>query len=166
MKKYEERITVNGKNTVGMRNEKPVEVDFISGDTKLLVYDINDPKLQPENFDKPSGTPMTLLKADALRVDLSKRTKEPMNFWHRSCDFHELIFCFQGSIHWETELGNVELKPGQMLIIPKGIAHRSSPGQTDHPNIILELKIYSGAIEEVVAGRDMAKKVEGPKHGK
>jgi homogentisate 1,2-dioxygenase len=89
-----------------------------------------------------------------------------MDFWHRSCDFHELIFCFQGSIYWETELGNVELKPGQMLIIPKGIAHRSSPGQTDKINIIMELKIYSGAIEEVVAGRDMAKKGKGPKHGK
>jgi hypothetical protein len=166
MKKYEERITVNGKNTVVMRGERPVDVDYVSGDTKLLVYDINDPKLQPENFDKPSGTPMTLLKADALRIDLSKRTKEAMNFWHRSCDFHELIFCFQGSIFWETELGNVELQPGQMLLIPKGIAHRSSPGQTGRPNIIMEFKIYSGMIEEIVAGQNMAQKGGEGKGGK
>jgi homogentisate 1,2-dioxygenase len=109
---------------------------------------------------------MTLFKADGLRVDLSKRTKEAMNFWHRSCDFHELIFCFQGSILWETELGNVELKPGQMLLIPKGIAHRSSPGQTERPNIIMELKIDSRAIEEIVSGQDVAQKGEEGKGGK
>lgn len=160
MKKNEEKITINGRNITVMRTDNPTNVDYVAGDLKLLSYDVNDPKLRPANFDKPGGTPMTLFTADALRVDLSKRTKEAMNFWHRSCDYHELIFCFKGSIEWETELGNTKLTAGQMMLIPKGIAHRSSPGQTDTENIIVELKIYSDSIEEVVAGIDLARRVE------
>jgi len=158
MKKYEEKITIDGRNISVARTDNPTNVDYIAGDLKLLTYDITDPKLKPENFDKPGGTPMTLFRADTLRVDLSKRTKEAMNFWHRSCDFHELIFCFKGSIIWETELGNAELNAGQMMIIPKGVAHRSSPGQTESENIIVELKIYSDSIKEVVQGIDIAKR--------
>ena len=55
------------------------------------------------------------------------------------CD--ELIFCYKGSIHWETELGNVTLESGEMFVIPKGIAHRSLPPDNSEENIIIELKI-------------------------
>jgi len=160
MKQYEEKITINGKNISIKRGDSPVNVDYTAGELKLLTYNINDPELKPSNWDKPEGTPMTLFKADGLRVDLSKRTKQAMNFWHTSCDFHELIFCFKGSIKWETSLGNVELKPGEMLLIPKGVTHRSSPGQTDSENIIMEFKIYSDSIQEVVAGIDIARRME------
>lgn len=80
MKKFDEKITIGGKNIVVQRKESPVDVIYVEGALKLLVYDLKDPKLIPQNFNQASGTPMTLLKADALRVDLSKRTKEPMNF--------------------------------------------------------------------------------------
>ncbi len=96
MKKYEEIITINGRNISVARTDSPTNVDYTAGDLKLLTYDINDSQLKPGNFDKPGGTPMTLLRADNLKVDLSKRTKEPMDFWHRSCDFHEFDLLFQG----------------------------------------------------------------------
>jgi len=85
-----------------------------------------------------------------VRLDLSKRTKEPMNFWHRNMDCDELIFCYKGAIHWETELGNITLQSGEMFVIPKGIAHRSlPPPDSQEENIIIELKI-NGAISKLI----------------
>jgi len=160
---YKEKLTVNGENIIFIRNSNPVDNKSVQGekkDLKLLMYDITDSDLVPSNFDKPGGTPLTLMKGDGIKVDLSKRTVEEMSFWHRSADFDELIFCFQGSIRWETDLGMVEMKPGQMLLIPRGIAHRSMPGATEGTNIILEFKIWS-PMEEIVPGYDGAKKQQG-----
>ena len=157
---YKEKLTVNGKNIVFVRDRRPVDNLSVTGEQqelKLLMYDITDPGLVPSNYDKPEGTPMTLLKGNAIRVDLSKRTVQEMSYWHRSADFDELIICFQGSIAWETDLGDVEMKPGQMLLIPRGIAHRSKPGKTGGINIIIELKIFS-PLEEVIPGFDASKK--------
>ena len=100
---------------------------------------------------------MTLMQGEGVRVDLSKRTVEEMSFWHRSADFDELIICFQGGIKWETDLGQVEMKPGQMLVIPRGIAHRSMPAKTGDTNIIIEIKVWS-SLEEVIPGSDAAGK--------
>jgi len=155
---YVEKVTVGGKSIIFDRPCKPVDVESIEGDEiKLLLYDVTDKNLVPTNYDKPEGTPMALLKAGNIRVDLSKRTKEEMSFWHRSMDFHELIICIQGSITWETELGKVKMKPGQMLLIPKGIAHRSIPGKEGQENIIIELKIWSSSIDEIVPGKKLNK---------
>ena len=156
---YKEKFTINGKNLIFLGDRKPIENKSVraeQGDLKLLMYDVTDPKLVPSNYDKPDGVPLTLMKGEGIRVDLSKRTVEEMSFWHRSADFDELIICFQGSITWETDLGNVEMKPGQMLLIPRGIAHRAIPGKSGDINIIIEFKIWS-SLEEVIPGFDGAK---------
>lgn len=157
---FKEKLTVNGKTIVFMRDKKPTEIESVHGEDyelKLLMYDVTDPKLVPSNYDKPEGTVLTLLKGDGVRVDLSKRTKEEMAFWHRNADFDEVIICFQGSIKWETDLGTVEIKPGQMLLIPKGIAHRSIPGKSGGVNIVIEIKSRS-SLEEVIPGLNAAKR--------
>src|SRR3989338_7169460 len=99
---------------------------------------------------RAEGTVLPLFQAEGVRLDLSKRTKEPMNFWHRNMDCDELIFCYKGAIHWETELGNITLQSGEMFVIPKGIAHRSlPPPDSQEENIIIELKI-NGAISKLI----------------
>lgn len=139
---YSEKITVNGRNIVVDRPTSPVQVDHIDADgLGIDVVDIFSKALIPDNYDKAEGTPKTIFQADGLKVDLSKRTKLAMSFWHRNCDYDELIFCVKGSIHWETELGDVTLHPGEMFHIPRGIAHRSAPGHTGEENVVLELKV-------------------------
>ena len=65
-----------------------------------------------------------------------------MGFWHRNVDFHEIIFCFKGALRWETEMGTVILKEGDMMVIPKGITHRSALCEDSaEENILLELKV-------------------------
>ena len=148
---YSEKITANGQTTFVERPVSPVQVESIKGTgTEIEVINVFSKDLTPENYDKAEGTPQTLFQAEGLNVDLSKRTKEAMPFWHRNCDYDELIFCVKGSIHWETELGKVTLREGEMFRIPRGIAHRSAPGQTDSENVVLELKVR-GELERVIS---------------
>jgi homogentisate 1,2-dioxygenase len=140
---YTEKFTWGGKQLIIKRQISPV--DMLSAESshyKLDKINVADPALRPSNYDKAEGTPLPVLQADGVRIDVSKRTKEPMNFWHRNMDADEVIFCFKGGIRWETELGNISLGPGEMFVIPKGVAHRSLPPEnSEGENIIIELKI-------------------------
>jgi len=139
---FTEKFTWAGKDLILQRDIPPVQVGSVeSSKVKIEKININDPHLRPTNYAKSEGTPLPILQAEGVRVDLSKRTKEPMKFWHRNMEYDELIFCYKGSIHWETELGNVTLESGEMFVIPKGIAHRSLPPDNSEENIIIELKI-------------------------
>jgi quercetin dioxygenase-like cupin family protein len=117
---YRELVTINGKNVVLAHNEPPV---------------INAGVLE-------NGTPLRLYTSDRVKVDVSKRRKHDMGFWHRNIDAHEIIFCVKGALKWETEMGVKIMHPGDMLFIPKGIGHRSMlcDDSTDE-NVLIELKI-------------------------
>ncbi len=52
-----------------------------------------------------------------------------------------MIICLEGALIWETEMGTVTLDRGEMLLIPRGIAHRSLPGSQGQTNIAVELKV-------------------------
>ena len=140
---YTEKFTWGGKELIIQRETSPTQV--VSAESKqvrLEKIDVNDPRLRPSNYAKAEGTPLPILQAEGVRIDLSKRTKEPMNFWHRNMECDEVIFCHKGGIHWETELGNLTLRAGELFVIPKGIAHRSLPPEnSEEENIILEFKI-------------------------
>jgi len=140
---YTEKFTWRGKQLVLQRAVSPGEVvSAESTQVKLEKINVNDPRLRPSNYDQAEGTPLPVLQAEGVRVDVSKRTKEPMNFWHRNLEGDEVIFCHKGGIRWETELGNISLGPGEMFVIPKGIAHRSLPPEnSEGENIVIELKI-------------------------
>jgi len=148
---YTEKFTWVGKELTIKREKSPVDVlSAESAQIKLEKLNVNDPALRPSNYARAEGTVLPLFQAEGVRLDLSKRTKEPMNFWHRNMDCDELIFCYKGAIHWETELGNITLQSGEMFVIPKGIAHRSlPPPDSQEENIIIELKI-NGAISKLI----------------
>ena len=106
------------------------------------MINIFDEKFSPSNIDKADGTPLRLYTSDRVKVDVSKRRKHDMGFWHRNIDAHEIIFCVKGALKWETEMGVKIMHPGDMLFIPKGIGHRSMlcEDSTDE-NVLIELKI-------------------------
>jgi hypothetical protein len=139
---FREVITSGGRNFVVHRPSSPIDHDGTEDGASLFGLDMNDPRLSPENWDKADGAPLRIFDSPDLKVDLSKRSREDMGFWHRSADFNELIVCFRGALRWETELGTTTLLPGQMIWIPKGIAHRSMLcEQSEELNILLELKV-------------------------
>ncbi len=142
MAEYRERITTNGRNIDYKRPCSPVECQVADSD-KTLMRKVNlfDPKYQPSNYALADGTPLPLAASEQVRIDLSKRTKEPMSFWHRNDDADEVIICLEGALIWETEMGTVRLERGEMLVIPRGVAHRALPGSDGQANVAVELKV-------------------------
>ncbi len=90
-----------------------------------------------------------MLAGTSAKIDVSKRSHEDMGFWHRSADFTEIIVCIRGALRWETEVGTHVLLPGQLLVIPRGVAHRSAlTEQSADENVLIELKV-TGDLEFV-----------------
>jgi oxalate decarboxylase/phosphoglucose isomerase-like protein (cupin superfamily) len=142
-KVYEERVTIDGKNVVLSHNEPPViNAGVLANADVFRMINIFAEKFSPTNIDKPDGTPLRLYTSDHVQIDVSKRRKTDMGFWHRNIDAHEIIFCVKGALKWETEMGVKIMHPGDMLLIPKGIGHRSMlcEDSTDD-NVLIELKI-------------------------
>ena len=140
---YRERVTIDGKNVVLAHNEPPViNAGVLENADIFRMINIFADKFSPSNIDKADGTPLRLYTSDKVKIDVSKRRKHDMGFWHRNIDAHEIIFCVKGALKWETEMGVKVMHPGDMLLIPKGIGHRSMlcEDSTDD-NVLIELKI-------------------------
>ena len=48
------------------------------------------------------------------------------DYFHRNCDFDEIFFQWSGHTTVETEYGVFEMGPAEIMLIPGGIAHRST----------------------------------------
>ena len=138
-----ELITIDGKNVVVQRDTSPMENGGILENAEALrLFNIFDDKFQPSNYGLADGKPLRMYDAKTVKIDLSKRSKEDMGFWHRNADAHEIIFCVKGALRWETEMGIRIVRPGDMLFIPRGIAHRSTLcEESEAENVLVELKI-------------------------
>jgi len=138
-----EVITIDGRNVVLQRGQSPlVNGGVLENAEALRLFNIFDQKFQPSNLNLADGKPLRLYDGKVTKVDLSKRSKEDMGFWHRNIDAHEIIFCVKGALRWETEMGVNTLHPGDMLFIPRGIAHRSMLCEESlDENVLVELKI-------------------------
>ena len=140
---YEERVTIDGRNVVLAHDRPPVvNAGVLALGDMLRMFNIFDESFSPTNIDKADGTPLRLYTSDSVKVDVSKRRKHDMGFWHRNIDAHEIIFCVKGALRWETELGTRTMHPGDMLFIPRGISHRSMLCEdSTNDNVLIELKI-------------------------
>ena len=140
---YRELVTINGKNVVLAHNEPPViNAGVLENGDIFRMINVFAEKFSPSNIDKADGTPLRLYTSDRVKVDVSKRRKHDMGFWHRNIDAHEIIFCVKGALKWETEMGVKIIHPGDMLFIPKGIGHRSMLCEdSSDDNVLNELKI-------------------------
>lgn len=45
--------------------------------------------------------------------------------WHRHADAEEMFLCFAGRFRVEFRDRVVELEPGQMVVVPRGVEHRT-----------------------------------------
>jgi oxalate decarboxylase/phosphoglucose isomerase-like protein (cupin superfamily) len=137
-----EVVTIDGTNVTLQVKDNPVENLGVLTAKELFHYlNIFDAKYQPSNYNKADGTPLRLFDSAPVKIDVSKRSKEDMGFWHRNVDFHEVIICVRGALRWETEMGAVILREGEVIVIPKGISHRSMLCEDSaEENVLIELK--------------------------
>lgn len=141
---FREVVTIDGQNVTLERAGSPVAQITVqqAPEDALNFLNLLDPKFRPENYNKADGSPLRLFDSDALKFDISKRSREDMGFWHRNVDYNEIIICFRGALRWETELGTVTLREGEMILIPKGITHRSMLCEdSEDENVLIELKV-------------------------
>ena len=91
-----------------------------------------------------------LYNGKEFRVDVYN-LEEEQNGFHRGCDEDEIWFQFRGHSLNHTEWGALELDPGQMLIFPRGVAHRitGSPG-------FLRMVLYSRELVHPKAFNDVS----------
>lgn len=140
---FRELVTIGGRNVVLHHAQNPVSNIAVAENADMFrMLNIFADQFRPSNFNKADGTPLRLYTSPGCKVDVSKRSKEDMGFWHRNIDAHEIIFCVRGALRWETEMGVRTMHPGDMLLIPKGIAHRSMLCEDSlEENVLIELKI-------------------------
>ena len=138
-----EMVTIDGATVTLSHSVSPIDNSSVEDGGGMFHHlDILDHRFRPENYNKADGSPLRLFDADGVKIDLSKRSHEDMGFWHRNVDYNEVIFCFRGALRWETEMGTVTLRAGEMIVIPKGITHRSMLcPESEEENILLELKV-------------------------
>lgn len=138
-----EVITIDGTNVTLEMKSNPIDnLGVLTGNELFHYLSIFDPKYQPSNYNKADGSPLRLFDSQPVKIDVSKRSKEDMGFWHRNVDFHEVIICVRGALRWETEMRTVVLKEGEMIVIPKGISHRSMLCEDSlEENVLIELKV-------------------------
>lgn len=143
-----EVVTIGGKNVVLHHKESPVKNEGVAENADMFrMLNIFSDQFQPSNFSKADGTPLRIFASPSAKIDISKRSKEDMGFWHRNIDAHEIIICIKGALCWETEMGTRTMRPGDMLLIPKGIAHRSMLCEESlDENVLLELKLADDLI--------------------
>ncbi|MDT0306614.1 hypothetical protein RM780_06520 [Streptomyces sp. DSM 44917] len=76
----------------------------------------------PEYIEREFSHPRGIYESDFLRVEWqTMNNRQP--FYHRNCDVDEMSFQVAGERTLMTELGTVELTPGDFSRIPVAIAH-------------------------------------------
>jgi len=116
-----------GQSTV-RRAERQVRVVRLS---ELETPDMKDPAAIP---------PLQVFYGQGISVEVSRR-RQGLPFMHRNMDADELIICVSGWAKWETETGNFEVRAGDAILIPRGIAHR--PAEVSDDYLAVELKVSS-----------------------
>jgi quercetin dioxygenase-like cupin family protein len=85
----------------------------------------NTPKFRPFDMLSEPNDSLILWENQDMRIGVES-VVGPAPFFRRNCDYDELLFQFSGRTTVETEHGIFELKPSELLLIPGGIAHRST----------------------------------------
>jgi quercetin dioxygenase-like cupin family protein len=122
------------------------------------------PNLRPFDLIRGPHQPVALLANEDMRVRVVAPAG-PAPFFHRNINFDEAIFQFAGTSRVETEMGTETLVPGEMLLVPRGIAHRTVGDAEALQQIVLHRsQIRETMGEELCTSRTeyTVKRVGGP----
>lgn len=67
-------------------------------------------------------SPRVIAELNDYQVKLARINGEFI--WHDHADTDELFLCLEGSLTIEMHAGNVQLGPGDLYVVPMGVAHR------------------------------------------
>lgn len=102
----------------------------------IMYMGIDTGALTPSDETDAAGAPLTLLYGDDAVVSLSHRS-QPMPFAEMDIDFHQIRFYQQGDFLLDTELGQLEVQPGDFVVVPKGLMYRETPRQSEGNVVVI-----------------------------
>jgi mannose-6-phosphate isomerase-like protein (cupin superfamily) len=70
--------------------------------------------------------------------------------WHWHAETDDLCLVLDGRVRVETERGNVELGPGELYVVPRGVLHRSVAEREAHV-LLIETACTSDADDPATA---------------
>jgi mannose-6-phosphate isomerase-like protein (cupin superfamily) len=80
---------------------------------------------------QPFAPPRGVYENDHLRIEWQTMdNRQP--FYHRNCDVDEISYQIDGERTLMTELGVVEHRPGELSLIPRGVAHDNYGRRESH----------------------------------
>jgi quercetin dioxygenase-like cupin family protein len=109
---------------------RPDHRTFFERDLEALIGSAQDSPLNTPNFrpfdmlSEPNQA-RVIWQNDDMRIGVESLAGTAPTF-RRGCDYDELLFQFAGETLVECEYGVIEMKPSELLLIPSGIAHRST----------------------------------------
>ncbi|WP_334163585.1 cupin domain-containing protein [Phenylobacterium sp.] len=69
--------------------------------------------------------------------------------WHSHAEAEEMFLCFQGRFRVEFRDRVVELAPGQMVVVPRGVEHRTASDEEAHVLIFEPSEVVNTGDAEV-----------------
>ena len=102
---------------------------------EIMYMGLDTGTLAPSDQSDAAGAPLELLRGDDIVVSVSHRS-ERMPFLENNADFHQIRFYHNGSFTLDTELGRLDVREGDFVVIPKGIGFRETPKDHDG-NVVL-----------------------------
>lgn len=106
-------------------------------DDRLMYNGVDPQHLQPTDATDPAGSPLRLVTGEGITISLSHRA-EAMPFAEKNVDAHQTRFYHRGQFLLETELGPMEVGPGDAVVIPQGLMFRETPHGSDNSVLIFE----------------------------
>jgi homogentisate 1,2-dioxygenase len=85
---------------------------------RFSVLDVPD-----SAFTDPRGFPVPLLAGDGVSIETARRTQD-MPFAVRNVLADELHFIYSGSARLETDFGELDVVPGDFVVIPRAVTYR------------------------------------------
>jgi len=122
-----------------------VEGDFAPGD-------VDGERIHSEDERDARGARALLWHNDDVRISVSRR-REAAPFYWRNSDADELWFVHRGEGTLETEFGPLDYRPGDYLVVPRGITQRLVPRGGDPYLLHLESRGEIGFVEHPTLGR-------------
>ena len=75
--------------------------------------------------------------------------------WHTHADTDDFFFVLSGKMHVEMRDGTVELGPGEMYVVPKGVEHRTVASEEAHLLLIEPTGTPNTGNEDTAASRTL-----------
>lgn len=132
------------------REHEPTGWTRVEGD--YAPGDFDGERVEPSDRGDARGTPVCLLHNDDVTISISRRSA-PMPYWFRNADADQLWFVHRGEGTFETEFGPLAFRPGDYLVIPKGVTYRVVPKTSDNYFLILDSAAEIEFVEHQSLGR-------------